>query len=282
MYITKKVLNMLHLLCERINIHKAIREKRMSKSRKSNQKWIIFLAVLAGLMVLSATAYVLLDNGVILLNNPSSDRYPIRGVDVSNYQGEIDWAVLSSQNIDFAFIKSTEGSSFVDASFSNNWEAAQQTDLRVGAYHFFSYDSPGITQAENFIRTVPSFDGMLPPVVDVEFYGDKESNPPDKESVTKELQVMLSELESHYGMQPIIYTTKIVFDLYIDEEFSDYPLWIREVYFSPNECSDYNWTFWQYTNREKLEGYNGVEEFIDMNVFFGTREEFYDNIWKTG
>lgn len=56
---------------------------------------------------------------------------------------------------------------------------ALQTGLRVGAYHFFSYDSSGATQADNFIATVSKITNMLPPVVDVEFYGDKHRNLPD-------------------------------------------------------------------------------------------------------
>jgi len=249
--------------------------------KKINNARAILLAGLAGMIILAAVMYVLFDHGIVLMNNPSAEKYPIRGVDVSNYQGKIDWTVLSNQDIDFAFIKATEGSSFVDASFSQNWEAAQQTDLHVGAYHFFSYDSPGITQAKNFIQTVPVFEGMLPPVVDVEFYGDKGSNHPDKEAVVEELRIMLQELEAHYGLRPILYTTKETYNLYIVGEFSDYPLWIREVWFSPNECRDYAWTFWQYTNREKLEGYSGEEQFIDMNVFYGTSEEFLSCGWKT-
>ncbi|MDD4096568.1 MAG: GH25 family lysozyme [Oscillospiraceae bacterium] len=244
---------------------------------QKNRRVIIILAVGLGTMIiLAAVVYILFDRGIVLMNYPSEEKYPIRGVDVSNYQGEIDWALLGNQDVSFAFIKATEGSTFVDASFSRNWEAAQKTDLRVGAYHFFSYDSPGITQAENFIRIVTPFDGMLPPVVDVEFYGDKESNQPAKEVVTEELRAMLLELESQYGVRPIIYATKVTYHLYIEDEFSDYPLWIREVWFSPDECGKYDWTFWQYTNREKLEGYSGDEEFIDMNVFFGTRREFYE------
>ena len=54
-----------------------------------------------------------------------------------------------------------------------NFSEAQKYDISVGAYHFFSYDSPGVTQAENFIDAVAPFAGMLPPVVDLEFYGDK-------------------------------------------------------------------------------------------------------------
>ena len=48
-------------------------------------------------------------NGVVLFNNPSNMEFPVRGVDVSSYQGTIDWNVLASQNIQFAFIKATEG-----------------------------------------------------------------------------------------------------------------------------------------------------------------------------
>lgn len=72
------------------------------------------------------------------------------GVDVSTYQGDVDWPALRAQGVDFAFIKATEGSSLQDRQFSANWENAQAAGVRVGAYHFFSYDSPGETQADQF------------------------------------------------------------------------------------------------------------------------------------
>ena len=97
---------------------------------------------------------ILVWNGVIILNASAAREYPVAGVDVSSYQGQIDWETLSSQNISFVFIKATEGSSFVDPCFAYNYEESQKTDLAVGAYHFFSYDSPGAAQAENFINTV--------------------------------------------------------------------------------------------------------------------------------
>ena len=77
------------------------------------------------------------------------------GVDVSAFQGKIDWHILAGESISFAFIKATEGSGYVDDNFEDNWRKASQTDLKIGAYHFFSYDSSGLTQAENFIQTVP-------------------------------------------------------------------------------------------------------------------------------
>ena len=213
-------------------------------------------------------------NGYLLLNHPSRDRYPVRGVDVSHYQGVIDWPVLAEQGISFAFIKATEGSSHVDASFAYNYEEARRTDLRVGAYHFFSFDSGGKTQAEHFIRTVEAFDGMLPPVIDLEFYGDKAQNPPEPADVQRELSLMLEQLEAHYGRKPVLYATKASYDLYLAGAYEDYDIWIRDVVSQPSLSDGREWTFWQYTNRERLEGYQGEERFIDMNVFRGSEEDF--------
>ena len=162
---------------------------------KHRYKWLRILAALVVMTVFAAgiMAY-LIWSGRILLNNPSKTRYPVRGVDVSHYQGEIDWKVLGQQDIDFAYIKATEGSSHVDEKFSQNWSESALSGLAVGAYHFFSFDSSGDTQADHFIHTVGNRFGMLPPAVDVEYYADKKSNPPDPESVREQLQIMLDRL----------------------------------------------------------------------------------------
>lgn len=232
--------------------------------------WIPLLAI----GCCAAVVLLLLHQGVLLLNNPSSAEFPVRGVDVSSYQGEIDWMVLSSQNISFAYIKATEGSSYTDSCFARNFDAAQKTPLRVGAYHFFSYDSPGASQAAHFIQTVPMGDGMLPPVVDVEFYGDYQKNPLPRQTVAPELKDMLRLLEEHYHQKPVLYATKTSYSLYLSGEYEDYDIWMRDVITKPALPNGRRWVFWQYTNREKLRGYQGSETFIDMNVFAGTKEEF--------
>lgn len=228
----------------------------------------LFLILSGGIIIL------LFYNGILLFNNPSIKEYPVRGVDVSSHQGEIDWEVLANNNIQFAFIKATEGSSFVDAYYSRNYENAIKTNLRVGAYHFFSYDSPGVTQAQNFISVVLKTGDMLPPVADVEFYGDKEENVPDKENVIKELSDFLFALEEHYGKKPIIYAVKKTYDLYIAGNFDDYDIWIRNIFSRPSLSDNRNWIFWQYTNRAVLDGYSGKEKYIDINVFYGSQDEF--------
>ena len=238
----------------------------------------LFAVAVSIAIVLIVAIVCLILNGVIILNSSSAEKYPVKGIDVSSYQGEIDWKELSGENISFVFIKATEGSSFVDKNFAYNFEEAQKTSLAVGAYHFFSYDSEGDTQAKNFINTVDPYEGMLPPVIDLEFYGDKEKNPPDRKYVDNQLKIMLQELEEHYGQKPIIYATEKSYEPYMTGDYEEYDIWIRNVITKPDLSDNRDWTLWQYTNREQLEGYKGKEKYIDMNVFNGTVQEFNEYI----
>jgi len=247
---------------------------RERKTMKDKKKWIVAGAVLLTLLLLVLVLFALVRNGTILLNNPSRNQYPVRGVDVSHYQGQIDWDTLASNGISFAFLKATEGSSYVDPCFQYNYEKARKTDLRIGSYHFFSYDSEGRTQAEHYISVVEKADDMLPPVIDLEFYGDKEQNPPEQDQVRKDLTVMLNMLEEHYRIKPIIYATEKSYALYLAGSFQEYDIWIRNVITTPHLSDHREWTFWQYTDHGRLAGYQGDEKYIDMNVFNGSKEDF--------
>lgn len=244
---------------------------------------VITLSVLLAFCIAFAA---LVWNGIIILNGYSADKYDIKGIDVSSYQGAIDWNTLSSQKLSFVFIKATEGSTFVDKNFAYNFKEARETSLTVGAYHFFSYDSDGKTQAEHFINTVVPFQGMLPPVIDLEFYGDKEKNPPDRADVGKQLKIMLELLQEHYGQRPIIYATEKSYELYLSNDYEQYDIWIRNVITKPGLSDGRAWTFWQYTNRGTLKGYNGKEKYIDINVFNGGIEEYklylQNNAYRAG
>ena len=246
--------------------------KSVVKVNNHKRKSILlpFLLLVAALLII----LVLWFEGIIIPNAISTKFYPIKGIDVSSYQGEIEWDELQNQDIRFAFIKATEGSNFVDKYFVENWREVENTRLRIGAYHFFSFDSAGTTQAQNFIKTVPITKKALPPVIDVEFYGDKEKDPPKRSKVQEELQTMVRMLEEHYGKSVILYTTKEAYNLYIKNSFTQCDIWIRDVFTKPKLSDKRSWTFWQYTDREKLEGYSGDEKFIDVNVFYGDEEEF--------
>ena len=207
---------------------------------------LLLLALGLGLLGI-ALFHLLRWRGLILLPQEADPRqWEVFGVDVSVYQGEVDWPALAAQGVDFAFIKATEGSSLQDVRFRENWVGAQAAGVRTGAYHFFSYDSPGETQADNFIDAVPADPGALPPVVDIEFYGDNLEDPPDKAHV-------------HAILDPL------------REGYEDYPLWVSSPMVAP---LGKDWSFWQYSHSARLEGYQGAEQRIDLNVFRGSAEEF--------
>ena len=242
-----------------------------------NKYFRISVGVTIFFVVLIIVFYI---TGILWIGELSSEKYPVQGVDVSHYQGIIDWEVLAGENIDFAFIKATEGSGTQDTRFEYNWEEAHKTDLKVGAYHFFSFDSEGSTQADNYIATVPVNDNALPPVIDVEFYGDKKDNSPKLEDVKEQLGVLISRLENTYGKTPIIYCTYSTYVRYIKDNFDECTLWIRNTYYKPGVFDGVDWTIWQYTDEGKKAGYDGyedgkkAEEYIDLNVFNGTKDEF--------
>ena len=221
----------------------------------------------AVLLLLGLAAFIAYASGAVQLNKPDA-AYP-RGVDVSSYQGNIDWQRLESQDIDFAFIKATEGAIYFDDKFAANVQNVSQTGILYSPYHFFSFESEGIQQAVNYISVVGDNCGSLPPVVDVELYGDFKSSPKSADEVVPQLRTMLEQLEGYYGVKPIIYTTSKAYELYIGDNFSEYMLWYRSVFTEPKlSCA-----FWQYSDKGKLDGYKGSERFIDLNVFIGSREE---------
>lgn len=259
---------------------KAQEKRRRSASLKRRELWKLAAVILAAMGGAGIILAFCVFHGFVLINHPSKNRYPVRGVDVSHYQGEIDWKILSGQGIDFAYIKATEGSSHTDPEFTKNWLGAQSVDLKAGAYHFFSFDSQGADQLLHFIQTVPDSDQMLPPAVDFEFYGDKKANPPDKTAAVEQLKILLEGLEAYYEVRPVLYATEDSWEMYLQEGFEDYPLWIRNVIRKPQ--IDQEWFFWQFTNRARLKGYKGQEKFIDMNVFAGDREEWEAWAHKSG
>lgn len=250
----------------------ALKIKKLNRKTSSKKRWFRAAGICALLTVAVAVTGALVLRKDIKVNPILAKGYEVHGVDVSHYQGTIDWDVLS-QNQDFAFIKATEGSTHVDERFLDNWKAAERTHLYLGAYHFFSFDSEGDKQAASYIETVGDLDGKLAPVVDVEYYGNKKSNPPERAEVIENLAALLDTLEQHYEVKPIIYTTYTVYNDYIKGEFEGYPLWVRSVYCPPSVLFGNKWSFWQYMDTAMLDGYTGAEQYIDVNVFRGTRQE---------
>ncbi len=199
------------------------------------------------------------------LAQPDDERYPIRGIDVSHHQGEIDWPEVAASGMRFAFIKATEGADHSDTRFALNWRASADAGMQRGAYHYFTFCTPGLAQAAHFMRTVPPGQPMLPPAVDVEYYGNC-ANPPANEVIVRELGALLEALTVAYGRKPVLYTTNEVRLRLIGRAFHEYPLWIRNVYAPPWSLGVTGWTFWQHNDEGELPGVNTP---VDFNVFHG-------------
>jgi len=225
-------------------------------------------------IALSAVLAWLFQNGVLWFNMPAKRDYPVRGVDASHYQGQMNWETIAQQGITFAFLKATEGSGTVDDCFQENWENARAAGLYVGAYHFFSFDSSASTQADNYCKIVPRTEDALPPVIDLEHY--RKENLPDAKAVRESLRVLVTRLQNAYGKKPIIYTTQSCWEKYLKGSDLSYTLWIRSIFTSPSSSLQPQWTFWQYNPRGMLDGYEGGEVLIDLNVYCGSMEEFRD------
>ncbi len=179
----------------------------------------------------------------------SPKSFAVHGVDVSRWQGQIDWVKLRGQGANFAYIKATDGGDHLDPMFRKNWRAAAEAGLRRGAYHFFYWCRTAGEQADWFIRNVPKVEGALPPVIDVEWNGESRcKRRPSPAKVIEKMQVFMDKLEQHYGQRPIIYTAP---DFYRDNlrgAFLDYPFWLRSVAAHPSKVyPGRKWVFWQYS-----------------------------------
>jgi len=186
--------------------------------------------------------------------------YEVHGIDVSRHQLEINWDTIAVQEIDFVFMKATEGLELVDKRFLYNWGGTKKAGLKRGAYHFFHPTLSAIWQAKNFIKTVDLEYGDLPPVLDFEV-----TNKASEKLVLSRLQQWLTLVEQHYHIKPIIYTNQKLYRKYIVGNFDKYPIWMaRYNTLEPNMPQQ--WDFWQYGNRGQLRGIAGD---VDFNVFRG-------------
>jgi lysozyme len=195
---------------------------------------------------------------------------PIQGIDVSKYQGDIDWRKARAAGVRFAFIKATEGGDYVDPNFLQNWEGAKQAGIARGAYHFVYWCRPANQQALWYMLNVPRDPDALPPVLDVEWNGHSSTCPkriPPAEALQK-IKVLLDALESYTGKIPIIYTDPVFYREVLEGHISGYPFWLRSVAAEPSQLyPGQPWAFWQFTTTGRVPGISGD---VDRNSFNGT------------
>ncbi|OYU50343.1 MAG: glycoside hydrolase [Rhizobiales bacterium PAR1] len=201
-------------------------------------------------------------------------RYPIHGIDISKWQGDIDWAEVKRAGTAFVYMKATEGGDHLDERFKANWEGARAAGLPRGAYHFMFWCRSAEEQASWFKQNVPRDADALPPVLDVEWNGHSKTCPKriDPELARQKIAIMLKAMTEHTGKKPVIYTD-IPFHADVLEGHSiDNDFWLRSVAAEPHE--KYNargWKIWQFTTTGRVPGIKGA---VDRNAYAGTRKDW--------
>lgn len=180
------------------------------------------------------------------------------GIDVSHFQGDINWEEIKAHNISFAYTKATEGESFVDPKFQKNWNAMLNAGVTRGVYHFYNSGVDGKSQAEHFISTIGELKaGDLFPVIDLEqgsIQGEVEVD-----TFQKEIRIWLKTVEEKFGVKPIIYSNEPFANQYLNHpDFAEYHLWLAEYGVTepktPMTWKDKGWSIWQRTEKGSIEG----------------------------
>lgn len=197
-------------------------------------------------------------------------RHEVHGIDVSKWNGEVDWRQVKRSGVAFVFIKATEGKDRLDPRFREYWQGASAAGIPHAAYHFYYFCSTADEQADWFIQNVPREANQLPPVLDVEW---NPSSPtcrlrPDAATVRREMQRFSERIAAHYGKRPIIYTSVDFHRDNLEGAFQDHHFWVRAVAQHPSEVyPERRWAFWQYTSTGVIPGIGGE---TDINVFAGS------------
>lgn len=207
-------------------------------------------------------------------SGPRPSTHPVHGIDISVWQGHIDWPTAQANGVNFAFMKATEGGDLVDPAFATNWANAAAANVPRGAYHFFYHCGPAAAQARWFIRHVPRAANALPPVLDMEWTPRSPTCRAKRPAtdVRADARTYLAAVQSHYGKRPILYTTT---DFYEENELwqlTGVDFWLRSTAAHPSDrYPGQHWIFWQYSGTGSVPGIQGK---VDLNAFSGSRRDW--------
>ena len=195
----------------------------------------------------------------------------IKGIDISNWQGDIDFNEVAASGIEIVYIKSSEGLNYVDPYFEKNYQKAKAAGLKIGFYHYVTSKNTNnaIIQADFFINTIAGkdFDCML--AMDFESFEGIEKN-----EINKIALAFLHEVESRSGKKAIVYSNSYSAETIFSYSVSNYPLWVAHYdVSSPNPIGYWStWVGWQYSDTGEISGING---YVDLDKF--TNSIFLDD-----
>lgn len=207
----------------------------------------------------------------------AQDKADVKGLDVSNHNGEVNWKKVADGGQKFAFVLATDGESFTNDLFTKQYSGAKQAGLIVGAYHFARPDGSASKQAQRFLKAANySHDGKtLPPTVDLEVdpkdggcYGQS------ADQIKEWAKTFTGAVKEGTGRDAIVYTSPAFWDKCLGgtKSFKDNPLWVASWGVDKPQTPGgwESWTFWQYSNSGTVDGVSGR---VDVDRFNGTLDQ---------
>ena len=240
--------------------------KYQAKTKPDYIKWLLLLGAAA--LVVAAIAY--LGWRFILPHSVNVDRYryPIAGIDVSKHNGDIDFEKVRDDNYQFVFIKASEGKTYRDESFSNNYKKAREAGLAVGAYHFFRKNRTGQEQADNLLATIGDRTLDLPIVIDLEDdWGNGATV--SRETALQRVIEMIGLLRDK-GFDVMVYTNLDGYEKYYKGLLGDCDLWLCS-FTSPDLLPHLPHCIQQFSHEGSVDGVKGD---VDLNVWRGSKKEW--------
>ncbi|MBI5497228.1 MAG: SH3 domain-containing protein [Deltaproteobacteria bacterium] len=193
----------------------------------------------------------------------------VHGVDVSYWQGRVDWSTVSAAGHVFGFARISDGLRYVDTQFANNWQGMAEQGMVRGAYQFFRSNLDPVQQADLVIAKIEAAGGLadddLGVVLDLE-----STDGMSAATVVARAKVWLQRVEEATGRRPMVYTAAFMSSV-IGNNFRDYPLWVANYGATcpvmPSGWSQ--WAIWQYSDSGRIPGLTGN---FDVNVFNGDED----------
>jgi len=211
----------------------------------------------------------------------------ILGIDVSKWQGTIDWNQVANDGKVFAFVKATEGMTYTDPQFAANASNGNSAGVVMGVYHFARPDNnTGAQDATNFVNVAGNYmgPGFLPPVLDFEDINRNGmtvhlSNIMTPSELTAWIQEFLTTVQNLTGVAPIVYTSTF-YAGYVNTSLTSYGLWIAKPNTNPTDPPNSlgNWTDWKFKQYSWTGSVSGISGNVDLNVFHGSIDDFNDLI----
>jgi MYXO-CTERM domain-containing protein len=193
----------------------------------------------------------------------------VEGIDVSTYQGNINWTQVTTSNVRFAVTRISDGPSYQDSQFNRNWAAIKDVGLLRGAYQFFEPGLDALAQADMVVAKVGKLGpGDLPVQLDMEVTGGQPSA-----TIVSRMKTWIERVTAGTGKRPIIYSAKYFWnDNIASRDFNTYPLWVANYGVTCPDMPDpwSNWTIWQYSDARTVPGIGGG---VDADKFNGTLDD---------